>query len=186
MNHFVQSIRVNKLLHLENFDIDIPAASPHLIITGKNGSGKTVLLKALADFLELVKNNKRLDFTKLKSHVIDAQQKLEASKDAEHQLQYKNSVAYWSKEYDKYYSKAYIEFVDLYKVAELIQQDDFILAFYPAERKPQMIEPNNPIKPNLPKDRKVKDLLTNQFLFFLADFSSGRETQRSDGKATIS
>ena len=98
MNHFVQSIRVNKLLHLENFDIEIPATSPHLIITGKNGSGKTVLLKALADFLELVKNNKRLDFTKLKSHVIDAQQKLEASKDAEHQLQYKNSVAYWSKE----------------------------------------------------------------------------------------
>lgn len=182
MNHFVQSIRVKKLLHLENFTIEIPATSPHLIITGKNGSGKTVLLKALADFLELVKNDKHLEFTKLESRVTDARQKLEASKDAEHKLRYKNSEALWSKEYDKYYSKAYIEFVDLYKVAELIQQDDFILAFYPAERKPQMIEPNNPIKPNLPKNRKVKELLTNQFLFFLADLKVQEALARNEGQ----
>ena len=42
MNYFIKNIHINKLFHLN--DIDIPIADekcPHLIITGKNGSGKT-------------------------------------------------------------------------------------------------------------------------------------------------
>ena len=54
MNYFVKTIKVNELLHLQDFSIDIPAENPHLIITGKNGSGKTILLKAIADFLDIV------------------------------------------------------------------------------------------------------------------------------------
>ena len=57
MNYFIKNIHINKLFHLEN--IDIPVANekyPHLIITGKNGSGKTVLLNAIADLLEQMKS----------------------------------------------------------------------------------------------------------------------------------
>ena len=53
MNYFIQNIRVNELFHLRHFDIPIQdARTPHLILTGKNGSGKTVLLNAIADYLE--------------------------------------------------------------------------------------------------------------------------------------
>lgn len=58
MNYFIKKIHINKLFHLN--DIDIPVAdekSPHLIITGKNGSGKTVLMNAVADFFEIIKND---------------------------------------------------------------------------------------------------------------------------------
>lgn len=58
MNYFIKKIHINKLFHLN--DIDIPVAdekSPHLIITGKNGSGKTVLLNAVADFFDIIKND---------------------------------------------------------------------------------------------------------------------------------
>ena len=58
MNYFIKKIHINKLFHLN--DIDIPVAdekSPHLIITGKNGSGKTVLLNAIADFFDIIKND---------------------------------------------------------------------------------------------------------------------------------
>ena len=54
MNYFIKNIHINKLFHLN--DIDIPIADekcPHLIITGKNGSGKTVLLNAISDFLNM-------------------------------------------------------------------------------------------------------------------------------------
>ncbi|MBR1556685.1 MAG: AAA family ATPase [Prevotella sp.] len=59
MNYFIKNIHINKLFHLN--DIDIPIADekcPHLIITGKNGSGKTVLLNAISDFLNIIKNDK--------------------------------------------------------------------------------------------------------------------------------
>ena len=50
MNYFIKNIHINKLFHLENIDIPIENEKyPHLIITGKNGSGKTVLLDAITE-----------------------------------------------------------------------------------------------------------------------------------------
>ena len=62
MNYFIKKIHINQLFHLN--DIDIPIAdekSPHLLITGKNGSGKTVLLNAISDFLNAAKDGKTAD-----------------------------------------------------------------------------------------------------------------------------
>ncbi len=46
-NVFIQEIIINKVRHIENFKIPLSATNKkHLIITGKNGSGKTSLLFA--------------------------------------------------------------------------------------------------------------------------------------------
>ncbi|MCL2852468.1 MAG: AAA family ATPase [Defluviitaleaceae bacterium] len=51
MEHtFITKIHIGKVRHLENIDIDISNIQrKHLILTGKNGSGKTSLLKAMRD-----------------------------------------------------------------------------------------------------------------------------------------
>ena len=70
MNYFIKKIHINKLFHLN--DIDIPVAdekSPHLIITGKNGSGKTVLMNAVADFFEIIKNDTSVEKENLYARV---------------------------------------------------------------------------------------------------------------------
>ena len=70
MNYFIKNIHINKLFHLN--DIDIPVAdekSPHLIITGKNGSGKTVLMNAVADFFEIIKNDTSVEKENLYARV---------------------------------------------------------------------------------------------------------------------
>ena len=57
MNRYIKNIHINKVRHLK--DINIPLekdAYPHLMITGKNGSGKTSLLNAIADHLEKIVN----------------------------------------------------------------------------------------------------------------------------------
>lgn len=49
MSNYITRIHINKLLHLENIDIMVcEAKKKHLIITGRNGSGKTFLLNAIA------------------------------------------------------------------------------------------------------------------------------------------
>ena len=63
MSNFLTSIHINKIFHLENFDIPIDEnEKKHLIITGKNGSGKTSLLNALVDFFQTIQKDKILSF----------------------------------------------------------------------------------------------------------------------------
>lgn len=55
MGNFITSIKVNHIFHLENFCIPISEnEKKHLIITGKNGSGKTILLNAIVEHLSKV------------------------------------------------------------------------------------------------------------------------------------
>lgn len=52
MEHFITKIQIEKLRHLENIEIELSEQSRrHLLITGKNGSGKTSLLEALSKLL---------------------------------------------------------------------------------------------------------------------------------------
>lgn len=52
---FMTELRINKVRHLENITIPLSKTErKHLILTGKNGSGKTSVLEFLAEFLNSV------------------------------------------------------------------------------------------------------------------------------------
>lgn len=52
MEHFISKIQIKKLRHLENIDIILSDNQrKHLLLTGRNGSGKTSLLETLTDCL---------------------------------------------------------------------------------------------------------------------------------------
>ena len=58
MESFVSNIQISKLRHLENIEIILPADKrQHLLLTGKNGSGKTSLLETIADCFKTVIEN---------------------------------------------------------------------------------------------------------------------------------
>lgn len=56
-NIFIQSIYIEELRHLKNIQIDIDKnEKKHLIITGKNGSGKTTVLEAIKGYLKSIED----------------------------------------------------------------------------------------------------------------------------------
>lgn len=71
-NHFITKINIDKIRHLENINIDLDEnKSKHLILTGKNGVGKTTLIEGIRDCLRVIQikdmmkiiinNNKRMN-----------------------------------------------------------------------------------------------------------------------------
>lgn len=55
MEHYITEVRIDQLRHLSDICISLnPEHRQHLIITGKNGSGKTSLLCALQTYLQAV------------------------------------------------------------------------------------------------------------------------------------
>ncbi len=181
MNYFIKNIKVNKLLHLQDFNIPIENAhTPHLILTGKNGSGKTILLNAIADFLETVRSDKGLGVLKIEDHIKSNRNLLKNAKTDIERLQWQKDLKYWEDRYAQIFGKINIEFDDIYKLPALIQNGEFIFAFYMANRKSQMIESNNPLKPNLQQKHKVSETATNQFLFFLSDLKIQEALARNE------
>lgn len=52
---FIQNIKINKVRHLEQIDLPVGECErKHIILTGKNGSGKTSVLDAVATFIHSV------------------------------------------------------------------------------------------------------------------------------------
>lgn len=160
MNYYIKKIHINNLFHLRNIDIPISnEKAPHLIITGKNGSGKTVLLNAIADFLDNIKDNTTLGIRNL------------------------------GEKLDIFIEHQHIEIteinLDILNATELIysyQKGDFIMAFYEAARKVKMDEPRNPTKPVLANHAPIRKTSTNQFLNFLSDLKIQEALARNENQ----
>lgn len=160
MNYYIKKIHINNLFHLRNIDIPIAnEKTPHLIITGKNGSGKTVLLNAMANFLDNISDNTILGVRKVG-------EKLDIS--IEHQQIDMTEIN-----------------LDFLNVPELIysyQNGDFIMAFYEAARKVKMFEPKNPTKPVLVNRTPIRITSTDQFLNFLSDLKIQEALARNENQ----
>ena len=179
MNYFIKNIHINKLFHLENIDIPIADEKyPHLIITGKNGSGKTVLLNALVDFIELLKvvdfNTNMLDWDDeyledyvemATSHLQDSDDNPVARQKAAMDIKNINKIINC---YDSFLGEVSITFNSVSDVNRKYQNGDFIIAFYRADRSIKMIEPDSPQKPQVNTD-DIRKTSSDQFINFLVD-----------------
>ena len=167
MNYFIKNIHINELFHLKDFDIPIAdKQTPHLMITGKNGSGKTVLLNAIADQMEGIKNNPTTFLMLLNP----PEEKFRAF--------FHSPLA----KYGGIENRMRIDFVDIRKFIAEFAKGDFIVAFYQAARKPQMVEPKNPTKPVYNRFGKVRATVTDQFLNFLSDLKIQEALARNENQ----
>lgn len=190
MNYFIKNIHVNKSFRLNgvdvpiaNEDLDISIVnekSPHLIITGKNGSGKTILLNAITDFIEMIKTDTSLYFLQYDQWVKDAENNWQNAKTDEDRSKAEILLAERKKMYDNLYGKVSITFANVAGIINKFQKGDFIIATYIAYRKPEMQEPKNPTKPIYNKKGKAKETATSQFLNFLSDLKIQEALARNE------
>ena len=181
MNYFIKNIHINKLFHLNDFDIPISREEfPHLIITGKNGSGKTVLLNAISDFLNIIKNDKSADFLGYQKQLDTLNNNLRNATDERGRMLAQQQVEHISNRIQNLYGKIDLQSDLLGSIIEKYNKGEFVIAFYQADRKVKMSEPKNPTKPVYNKKGDVKETATSQFLNFLSDLKIQEALARNE------
>ena len=189
MNYFIKNIQVNELFHLKDFNTPIAnkKKNPHLILTGKNGTGKTVLLRAIADVLESAKNNSNI--IRVDEIIRDLQETLQHSETNDKRTECKKLIRLWEEKAGRVYKNVKLDFNDTTAVSNSLYKNEFILAFYKSFRKPQIDDPKNPTKPDLHRNLTVTETLTTQFLYFLVDLkiqeALARNEQQNDDANSI-
>ena len=122
MGNFITSIKVNHIFHLENFCIPISEnEKKHLIITGKNGSGKTILLNAIVEHLSKVCNDKTLSFLDYEKHLESCRTRLQQYKvvgDSQKIISNQDSIELYKTWIEEVYGKIELSFHDIYSISK--------------------------------------------------------------------
>lgn len=141
MEHYVTEIKIEELRHLSNIVISLNSDQrQNLIITGKNGSGKTSLLIALQKYLQAI-NDQRfqelIDYYIPRLPVIQESINKAATKTEKYEI--KKDNAFTLSQIEQYANGVKILFNDCEHIESLYAQGDFITAYFPADRKIQII-----------------------------------------------
>lgn len=120
MEHYITDIHITKLHHLSDLHISLnPDNRQHLLLTGKNGSGKTSLLLAIQTFLSALHD---------------------------YHIEYLSDPTTLFEYYSNHYKKGIdIQFNTFSNLDTLYKTGDFIIAAFPADRKTQMHAANGVI-----------------------------------------
>jgi predicted ATPase len=184
MNRYISEIRINKLYHLSDITISLgDDAAPHLILTGKNGSGKTVLLQAMADFLDNIKDDTSRGFLQYPQLIEEAAADVaHYPEGSEKQREAAVILEGYRRSYDSIIGKVNLKFTDGYRFIDEYSHGNFIIAFYKASRKSEITEPKSPQQPNLTSRGKADHNLTPELLKFLSHIYIQEALSRSGGQ----
>lgn len=134
---YLTAVNIVKVRHLQNITIPLDNNKrKHLILTGKNGSGKTSVLEALVEHFRFLVGD---FYTKERiQELIDHYQKqlTSGATEAEKQknISTRKSISTWKKKMEQWTTGVVTECTSFSALREKYSSGDFILAYYKADR----------------------------------------------------
>ena len=183
---YITNIEINKVRHLKNISIPLRENQiRHLVLTGKNGSGKTSVVEALARYLHNLSTDH--SFVDKESWLVDAQFR---RKDAEQRGSGQGEIAKLEKEIQQYNEALQqsrnglnIQFNQKKdSIWALRETYHYILAYYKADRVFQTILPKHVEKVQLRDDYGLMESPRNEFVKYLLDLKMTEALARNNNK----
>ena len=136
MEHFITSIRINEVRHLKNIEIKLnPEKRQHLILTGKNGSGKTSVLKAVRNHLQMINDGMwRIVKWDYPEAIRSCRQNYNNAKTDREKIKAQESIEEISQMAEQHMSGCNLLFSDENTLESLYAQGNFITAYFAADR----------------------------------------------------
>lgn len=153
MEHFITSVHINEVRHLKNIEIKLNSEKrQHLILTGKNGSGKTSVLQAMRNYLKAINNGMLNTIHVDWPRTIElAKRNYENATSKAEKIQAQSAIKSFESSIAEYNGQLSIQLSDEVELDSLYKQGDFITAYFPADRSTVIYRANGV------KDVKLED-----------------------------
>lgn len=187
---FFTSINIEKVRHLENISIPLDKEKrKHLILTGKNGSGKTSVLEAMVRYLEsaILQNVSSLEKAKENyDYCLGKIEKLVSLEDSEINRQqiyeYKQRLKTWENVIKKVSVGILLECTSEIALKEKYEQGKFIFAYYKADREFQVEEYKNIEKVQFQEKYSVTEYPGAKLTKYLVDLKATQAFTKDEAK----
>ena len=142
--YFISEINIEKLHHLSNIKIKLnPEKRQHLLLTGRNGSGKTSLLLEIQKFLKAINDEKLVYLIKYypqwkKTSEATVTSAANETERFEAKKEYKQNEA----RIKRYQNGVQVKLNDYDGLEHAYTKGEFITAYFSAERKAKFLQPH--------------------------------------------
>lgn len=184
--YFISEIDIEKLYHLSDIKIKLDSNKrQHLLLTGKNGSGKTSLLLEIEKFLRAINDEKLSQvFDQYPTWINAAKKKvLSASSDSEKYAADKDLKQCLG--FLKKYSDGVQINLNQYEGLEMMYHNGkFITAYFPSERKAQFMRPNGVENITLENTYGIDESAGDILLKYMVHLKTQQAYARNEGDQT--
>ena len=190
MSIFIKEINISKLRHLENIDIILSEnIKRNLIITGKNGVGKTTVLKAIKQYLKSIEEKKYNDinvsyknsirYLKKRIEEIDNNININTNNPFERQ-KCNDSLKSLKNSISKYEDGLSLKINDDLNISNKYDEGELILAYFDAKRDSKVIIPQSVPTVELEKKYSIDADIDKKFLDYLVYLKTQQSFARNE------
>ena len=185
--YFISEINIEKLYHLSNITIELGTTKrQHLLLTGKNGSGKTSLLLRLVRYLKVLKDGYRMSLTgNWPRWVADAKQEIENASSETERFKAEKEYKKWSNRIQEYNDGIRVTWNESDGLEGVYQKGEFITAYFPAERKAEFAKPNGVENIKLAEVYNTTENAGNILLKYMVHMKTQQSFARNEGDKEI-
>ena len=181
-NLFITDLKIEKVRNLKEIEIKLDNdKKKHLIFTGKNGSGKTSVLEAIASYIDNIKTISEYQ-NYLKIGLDNLQffrknnDKINKEETEKRVVDFRKQLSNLSKGIDLIFN------ISNKKIAEEIESGELIIAYYKAERVFEADIPRQIEKVELKDNYRMEDAPRKEFIKYLLDLKATQAFSRTGNK----
>ena len=187
MEHFITEVRINEVRHLKNITIKLnPEKRQHLILTGKNGSGKTSVLQAMKSYLHVINNG---ELTDLKANYYNwlsrDKKEYETAKTDDERLIIQKRMKSDRARIEQYDRGVTLDFKNELYIDTLNANGDFITAFFSAERDSQVERVNGARNVILAQHYGINETPSKILLKYMVHLKTQQAYAKNEGDLNV-